>query len=72
MSMEKNYLQVGGTAMARRNIKFKFEYSKEQITFLDTRVKIDKTFKTLFTGLYTKDTDTHNYLHYTSAHPSPL
>ncbi len=33
-------------------------------------MKIDKTSKTVFTDLYTKDTDTHNYLHYTSAHPA--
>ncbi len=55
---------------AHPSIKFTFEYSKEQITFLDTRVKIDETSKTVFTDLYTKDTDTHNYLHYTSAHPA--
>ena len=24
---------------------------------------------TIYTDLYTKDTDTHNYLHYISAHP---
>ncbi len=53
---------------AHPSINFTFEYSKEQITFLDTRVKIDKTSKTVFTDLYTKDTDNHNYLHYTSSH----
>ncbi len=55
---------------AHPSIKFTFEYSNEQIAFLDTRVKIDKTSKTMFTDLYTKDTDTHNYLHYTSAQPA--
>ncbi len=32
-------------------------------------VKIDKEHKRVYTDLFTKDTDTHNYLHYTSAHP---
>ncbi len=37
--------------------------------FLDTTVKVD-TDGSLYTTLYTKPTDTHTYLHYTSAHPS--
>ncbi len=30
---------------------------------------MNKTIGTIYTELYTKETDTHNYLHYTSAHP---
>ena len=51
-------------------IKFTSEYSREVIVFLDTKVKVDKTNKTVFTDLHTKDTDTQNYLHYSSSHPS--
>ncbi len=43
---------------------------RKKITFLDTRVKIDKTSKTVYTDLYTKDTNTKMYLHYTTAHPA--
>ncbi len=55
---------------ANPTITFRSEYSKEEVTFLDIRVKIDIIHKTVYTDLYTKDTDTHNYLHYTSAHPA--
>ncbi len=50
-------------------IKFTAEYSKSHLNFLDTTVKKD-TDDTLYTTLYTKPTDTHTYLHYTSAHPT--
>ncbi len=36
--------------------------------FLDTTVKFDTNYN-LYTTLYTKPTDTHTYLHFTSAHP---
>ena len=49
-------------------IKFTAEYSKEQVPFLDTWVKKGEQGR-LFTDLYTKPTDTQNYLHYTSCHP---
>ena len=51
-------------------IKFTHEFSKESINFLDTTVKIDTT-RELYTTLYEKPTDTHLYLHYTSAHHKP-
>ena len=50
-----------------QTIKFTSEFSKTSINFLDTTVKL-KNGK-LETDLYTKPTDTHSYLHYTSAHP---
>ena len=48
-------------------IKFTAEWSKESVTFLDTRV-INKEGR-LTTDLYTKPTDTHQYLHRSSCHP---
>ncbi len=49
-----------------RSLKFTKEFSTEQLSFLDVNVvlKEDK----LHVELYTKPTDTHNYLHYDSAH----
>ena len=49
-------------------IKFTFEYSPIEIAFLDTLVRIDPVTRKMYTTLYTKPTDTHSYLHYTSAH----
>ena len=51
-----------------RSIKFTCDVSQEEIAFLDTLVKIDNDTKKPYTTLYTKPTDTHSYLHYTSAH----
>ena len=48
-------------------IKFTLEYSKKSVSFLDTRVIIDNN--QIYTDLYTKPTDTHDYLMYSSAHP---
>ena len=50
------------------SIKFTAEYSKERVPFLDTWVIRDRDNK-LYTELFTKPTDTHNYLLYTSFHP---
>ena len=49
-------------------IKFTFEYSTKSVSFLDTMVIKDDQGK-LYTDLYTKPTDTHAYLHYSSCHP---
>jgi hypothetical protein len=49
------------------NIKFTYEYGRENISFLDTSVSIDNDI--LITNLYTKPTDSHNYLLYSSSHP---
>ena len=54
---------------AHNTIKFTAEMSTEEVTFLDTRVKVDKETNEIYTELYTKDTDTQNYLKYNSSHP---
>ena len=49
------------------SIKFTHEISQEQISFLDTLVKIEHN--QLVTDLYAKPTDSQDYLLYNSAHP---
>ena len=49
-------------------IKFTSELSSVSVNFLDTTVLIDDNSK-LYTTLYCKPTDSHNYLAYDSAHP---
>ena len=49
-------------------IKFTQESSTESINFLDITVSIDKTNR-IVTSLYSKPTDSHNYLLYSSEHP---
>ena len=44
------------------SINFTHEISPEQVPFLDTMA--------IITNLYCKPTDAHNYLHYSSAHPT--
>ena len=53
------------------SIKFTSDISDTTINFLDTSVHIDDDRK-LYTDLYCKPTDSHNYLLYDSAHPSHL
>ena len=52
---------------SHHSIKFTAEWSRESISFLDTRVI--KKDNTLVTDLYTKPTDTHQLLHRSSCHP---
>ena len=54
----------------RPKIKFTHEQSEQSIDFLDTTVKIDSD-RQLYTTLFEKPTDTHLYLHHTSAHHKP-
>ncbi len=54
---------------SHHSIKFTAEISQEEVTFLDTKVKIDPETKEIYTELYTKDTDTQNYLSFDSCHP---
>ena len=49
------------------SIKFTAEVSQEEVSFLDTRVEIIDG--KIVTDLYSKPTDSHNYLLYNSAHP---
>ena len=48
-------------------IKFTMEKSEEKIPFLDILIKMKNN--KLETDLFCKPTDSHSYLHYTSAHP---
>ena len=50
------------------SLKFTHESSKESLPFLDLKVKLSKG--KISTDLYVKDTDRHQYLHYTSFHPN--
>ena len=52
---------------AHSTIKFISEWSYKQIPFLDVLVSIQDD--TLSTDLYTKKTETHQYLHSSSCHP---
>ena len=49
------------------HFKFTFEWSHAQVSFLDTLIKICDN--QIVTDLYTKPTDSHNYLVYKSSHP---
>jgi hypothetical protein len=51
------------------SIELTLEYSDTKVSFLDTLVHFDKATGKLHTSLYTKPTDTHSYLQFTSAHP---
>ena len=46
------------------------DYSKNSINFLDVKVYKSESENTLCTSLFTKPTDTHQYLHATSCHQS--
>lgn len=54
---------------SHHTIKFTMEASTEKVNYLDTTVH-NKGGK-LEVSLYTKPTDTHSYLHYTSCHTKP-
>ena len=49
-------------------IKFTMNYSPNQINYLDVLLGEDESGKTLRTSLYTKPTDTHQYLPTQSCH----
>ena len=51
------------------SIKFTADISREKVHFLDTTVILNDD-NTITTDLYCKPTDTHNYLMYSSAHPT--
>ena len=48
-------------------LQFTHTISRTQIPFLDITLSISGS--TISTSVHYKDTDTHNYLHYTSSHP---
>ncbi len=49
-------------------IKFTYEYSRNSVNFLDVKITLDKDGY-LHTDLFTKPTDSHAYLTYSSCHP---
>ena len=49
------------------HIKFTTETSPTEISFLDSKVVLEDGV--IYTDLFTKPTDSHNYLYYNSAHP---
>ena len=49
------------------NLKFTYESSKKDISFLDLKVSLTKG--KLSTDLHIKPSDCHQYLHYSSVHP---
>jgi len=51
------------------NIQFTCEFSSKRVNFLDVSVSLDTT-GVLITDLYTKSTDTHQYLLASSCHPN--
>ena len=51
------------------SINFTHEISPDQVPFLNTMVISTRKGK-LIINLYCKPTDAHNYLHYSSAHPT--
>ena len=53
---------------AEDSIKFTLEWSRLKVPFLDTTVCYKPEIG-LYTDLYTKPTDTHSYLRYSSCHP---
>ena len=52
---------------SHESIKFTMESSKSHIAFLDTLVKLNEG--KISSELYTKPTDSHNYLRFSSCHP---
>ena len=57
---------------AHKTIKFTSEISESDISFLDTTVYRVKDTNRLAVKLFTKPTDTHAYLSYTSCHPKRM
>ncbi len=60
---------IGHLNQCHESIKFTAEISENEITFLDTKIHPEND-GTLWTDLYCKPTDSHDYLHFTSA-PQP-
>ena len=49
-------------------MKLTHEFSKESLPLLDLKVKLLE--RKIKTDLYIKETDRHQYLHYSSSHPN--
>ena len=55
---------------AHPSIKFTMEYSQKQINFLDVLIPKNDNASSLVTSLFTKSTNSHQYLHATSCYRS--
>ncbi|PIK60735.1 hypothetical protein BSL78_02299 [Apostichopus japonicus] len=66
LSSESGFLCQSMTDNMYCTIKFTSDYSHQQVNFLDVTVR--KEHGSLSTDLYTKPTDTHQYLHFSSCH----
>ena len=64
---EKFRLFLEGLNKCHPNIKFAHETNKEDIAFLDLKVKLLDS--KISTDLFVKSTDLHQFLHYTFSHP---
>ena len=67
-AMLENFIEYSNNI--HPTIKFTAEWSETHVAFLDTIVRREGNH--LYTDLYTKETDTHSYLHYTSSHPKHM
>ena len=63
----RTYYKVYNGLFCHPTTKFTMDYSDTTINFLD--VSVTKNSTKLSTDLFTKDTDSHQYLHATSCHP---
>ena len=65
---EELYSFISALNEVHQTIKFTVDISETHVNFLDVTVYKDQDGK-ITTGLYTKPTDAHMYLHFTSFHP---
>ena len=67
VSMVKNYLMtLQVKSMLHPSVKFRAEYSKQEVNSLDLNIKLDGELKTDF---FVKPKDTPQFLDPTSSHP---
>ena len=55
------------SSVLHNKIKFTIETSKQALVFLDTKVRLREGY--LIPEIYSKPTDSHEYLHPKSCHP---
>ena len=67
-SSEELYSFISGLNEAHSTLKLTYEASLTTVHFLDVRISKDEN-GIIQTSVYTKPTDAHLYLHYTSFHP---
>ena len=67
-SEEELYSFIEALNQVHHSIKFTSDISQTEVNFLDVKIYKDNKGN-ISTGLYTKPTDAHMYLHYNSFHP---